>query len=343
MTSRPRARPQSGRRSSGPGAVRRLVHPIRVRLAQAADIPLLPDIERSAAEAFRTTRHAWVADDSVTEAEAYHPLIAAQLVWVAEDDSVLAGFVSTILAGDALHVLELAVHLDHQRKGIGRRLMQAVIYTARTTGLRAVTLTTFLDVAFNAPFYGSMGFDILDHPPARLLDLLSAETQRGLTHRCAMRLNLRHTHENTMKPTQASIAPQHQITAQQIDALEDRLYEFNAARTGYSDAAQLAFLAEVDGELVGAVAGFSWGGTCELRQVWVDKAHRGRGLGRQLMDKAIEEARKRGCAHVFLATYDFQAPEFYAKLGFRPVAEIPGKPLGHTDIVMRLTLDGWPS
>jgi hypothetical protein len=48
--------------------------------------------------------------------------------------------------------------------------------------------------------------------------------------------------------------------------LEDRLYEIDARRTGYEDAALLGFVAEAQGELVGAVAGYTWGGICELRQ-----------------------------------------------------------------------------
>jgi len=141
-----------------------------------------------------------------------------------------------------------------------------------------------------------------------------------------------------MGPKPFDIQDRHDLTAEQIDALEDRLYAFNAAQTGYHDAAPLAFVAEVEGEPIGAAAGFTWGGVCELRQVWVHEDYRGHGLGRSLLSRAIQEARDRKCAYVFLATYDFQASAFYAKLGFVAVAEIRDKPLGHTDIVMRLSL-----
>ncbi len=42
-----------------------------IRLAEDVDISILPEIERSAAEAFRATDYAWMADDTVTEAVAY--------------------------------------------------------------------------------------------------------------------------------------------------------------------------------------------------------------------------------------------------------------------------------
>jgi len=134
------------------------------------------------------------------------------------------------------------------------------------------------------------------------------------------------------------IKARHDLTPEEVDGLEDRLYEANASRTGYEDAALLGFLAEAQGQLVGAVAGYTWGGICELRQVWVHEVHRRKGLGEALMTEATREAKARGCAYVYLATHDFQAPGFYAKLGFKKVAEIPDKPLGHTEIVMRLPL-----
>lgn len=163
---------------------------ILVRRAQLQDVAALPGIERSAAEAFRVTEHGWVADDGVTESEAYPPMILAGSLWVAETAGEIIGFVSAHALADALHIAELAVALPHQRKGVGRHLMQTAMQAARACGLPAVTLTTFREVAFNAPFYRTLGFDILEEPPPRLQAILSAERQRGLTQRCAMRLML---------------------------------------------------------------------------------------------------------------------------------------------------------
>ena len=135
-----------------------------------------------------------------------------------------------------------------------------------------------------------------------------------------------------------SIKARHDLTPDELDRLEDRLYEMNASRTGYEDATPLGFVAEAEGELVGAVAGYTWGRICELRQVWVQEAYRRKGLGEALMTEATREAKVRGCVYIYLATHDFQAPGFYAKLGFEKVVEIPDKPLGHIEFVMRLRL-----
>lgn len=128
------------------------------------------------------------------------------------------------------------------------------------------------------------------------------------------------------------------MSALEIAALEVGLYEFNRAATGYDDGEGLAFVCEDGGEMIGGAAGYSWGGICELRQVWVHPDHRGRGLGSALLEAAVAEAERRGCAHVTLATYDFQAPEFYRRHGFSEIARVPDKPLGHGELIMRRAL-----
>lgn len=77
-------------------------------------------------------------------------------------------------------------------------------------------------------------------------------------------------------------------------------------------------------------AGFL-GGLCgDVLQGWlyvkylavVERA-RTLGVGRALMNRAEEEARKRGLAGVYLDTYDFQAPGFYEKLGYAEFGRLP--------------------
>lgn len=121
-------------------------------------------------------------------------------------------------------------------------------------------------------------------------------------------------------------------------AVEERLYDFNMDETGYRDGLDLGFVVEDAGEMVAAAAGYTWGGICEVKTLWVHRERRGNGLGSALMARAIEEARARGCRLMFLSTYDFQAPEFYERLGFECIATIPDKPLGHVEHIMRLKL-----
>jgi GNAT superfamily N-acetyltransferase len=139
------------------------------------------------------------------------------------------------------------------------------------------------------------------------------------------------------------VEARHDISPGEIAAVEEGLYRFNVAASGHDDGQGLAFVArDAAGAIVGAAAGYSWGGICEIRQMWVDEAHRGQGLGRRLLEAAIVEAEARGCERVFLATYDFQAPDFYARFGFERLIEIEGWPKGHRNILMekRLVTNG---
>jgi GNAT superfamily N-acetyltransferase len=104
------------------------------------------------------------------------------------------GFAATEPFEDALHLWELAVRQDAQGRGLGRGLMAAVIADAKARTLPAVTLTTFRDIAWNGPFYRSLGF--VEPADAELNPRLAATLAREVTlgldvaNRCAMRLPL---------------------------------------------------------------------------------------------------------------------------------------------------------
>ena len=168
---------------------------IVIRPAHANDAALLPSVEGAAGALFRTLPElAWVADEPLGAPEDFLPLIAAGTVWVAE--AAQAGVIGELRAeicGGDLHILELAVAADFQQRGIGRRLLNAARDAARERGLKALTLTTFRHVAWNAPFFARYGFVELAAAEidARLAEIVGAEEARGLPNRCAMRMRLR--------------------------------------------------------------------------------------------------------------------------------------------------------
>ncbi|WP_437739599.1 GNAT family N-acetyltransferase [Sorangium sp. So ce1504] len=166
-----------------------------IRPAVESDLPHLPEIERSASDAFRGTDLDVEALANVTPAEGWRGALRAGTLWVMDDGAgEPIAFLGAEAAGEELHIRELDVVLDRQGRGLGRRLLAHVIAWARAARLKAMTLTTFRTVPWNGPFYASMGFRELSPAEAspRLAEILENEARQGLdpTQRCAMRLDL---------------------------------------------------------------------------------------------------------------------------------------------------------
>ena len=172
-----------------------------IRPTTAKDIALLPDIERSAGQAFVTYSDlAWLADADVMSVEEHGRLAALGTSWVAGAQHLEGFLCSEPFVRDPgqsacepdidLHIWELAVHADSQGKGIGTALMRHVMDLG-ATDYAGLTLTTFKDVAFNAPFYERLGFSRIEDVSLepRLAGVLAAEQAHGLPieYRCAMR------------------------------------------------------------------------------------------------------------------------------------------------------------
>jgi ribosomal protein S18 acetylase RimI-like enzyme len=131
------------------------------------------------------------------------------------------------------------------------------------------------------------------------------------------------------------VLARHDLSATEIERLEDRLYDHNRRATGRNDGKRLAFVAkDASGNQIGAVAGYTWAGMAEIKQLWVDETHRGLGIGRQLLEAAIAEATDRNCQCIWVLSNESQAPGLYEKCGFERVSELKDWPPGHSLIVL---------
>ncbi|URN97397.1 GNAT family N-acetyltransferase [Leclercia adecarboxylata] len=108
-------------------------------------------------------------------------------------DSTPVGFVAGTFENRWLHIAEMDVHPDWQGKGIGRVLMLAVLASGRQRGLAGATLTTDKLAAFNAKFYASLGFEIVEGGscPPHLISQREEEIEQGFdpARRVGMRLD----------------------------------------------------------------------------------------------------------------------------------------------------------
>ena len=61
----------------------------------------------------------------------------------------------------------------------------------------------------------------------------------------------------------------------------------------------------------------------EVQRIYVLKAYRGQGLGKEMFEFALEEAEKRGFEWVWLGVWEknFRAQDFYFKYGFEKFSQ----------------------
>lgn len=72
--------------------------------------------------------------------------------------SNIVGFVHVLESDGIAHLEQLSVLPQEGRRGYGRRLVEAAMDEARRRGYELLTLRTYADVPWNAPFYARVGF-----------------------------------------------------------------------------------------------------------------------------------------------------------------------------------------
>lgn len=126
-----------------------------------------------------------------------------------------------------------------------------------------------------------------------------------------------------------------------VQFLEHQINAFNIAQTGIRDDKLLAcFIRDEARQVVAGIYGWTWGGCCEIRSLWVKRELRGHGYGRRLLLAAEEEAKARGCTQVVLDTHSFQAPRFYRNLGYEIVGIVEDYPRHEQKLYLRKELQG---
>jgi DNA-binding transcriptional MerR regulator/ribosomal protein S18 acetylase RimI-like enzyme len=154
---------------------------VRIRAVRDDELPILQDIERAAGECFRDIGMPEIADDEPFPVEVLAAYRRAGRAWVAVDGRPVAYLIADLVDGN-LHVEQVSVHPDSARRGIGRTLLDHAADRAVADGLPALTLTTFTDVPWNAPYYERCGFRPLEEAELTpgLRELRGREAALGL-------------------------------------------------------------------------------------------------------------------------------------------------------------------
>jgi len=153
-----------------------------IGLSRPEELEALAQIEARAATLFDdhpVTAGLPLVDSPPTAYEHSHE---AGLLWVARDEGGRpVGFALCERMDGEIHLEELDVDPEFGRRGIGRTLVEHVCAYAAERGMD-VTLTTFRGVAWNEPFYASLGFREIRGAEVgvELARRVRAEAERGL-------------------------------------------------------------------------------------------------------------------------------------------------------------------
>ena len=150
-----------------------------VRPARVADAELLTAIE---AEADRMLIDLFRADDWPAPDGAVHRLEAPGALLVCESPTGdVVGFAHLLELEEHAHLEQVSVLPRYARRGLGRMLVSTALREAAARGHREVTLRTYADVPWNAPFYRTCGFVETEPDTAFLRGLVDVEERLRLS------------------------------------------------------------------------------------------------------------------------------------------------------------------
>ncbi len=126
----------------------------------------------------------------------------------------------------------------------------------------------------------------------------------------------------------------------EIDELNNSLDVYNDRYAESINVKPLGvFIKDSDGKLAGGLYGVTYWGWLYIETLWLRDDLRGQGYGQRLVGMAEEEAVRRGCHSAHVDTMDFQAPEFYEKLGYQRWGALEDLPVGHRRIFFKKQLE----
>ncbi|MFC4137380.1 MULTISPECIES: GNAT family N-acetyltransferase [unclassified Microbacterium] len=151
--------------------------PLTIRDAHSADLAEIEAVEAEADLLLIETFGAvdWPPPDPAAE-RASQP----GFLLVGELDGKVVGFAHVLEVHRVVHLEQVAVLPRYGRRGIGRRLVEEALRVAADRGYEEITLRTYANVPWNAPFYASCGFQVSVPATDFHRGLISVEESLGL-------------------------------------------------------------------------------------------------------------------------------------------------------------------
>lgn len=115
--------------------------------------------------------------------------------------------------------------------------------------------------------------------------------------------------------------------SQKAQEIGDLIRFYNRSKREKAESEPLNLYVEDDkGELMAGLVAETFGNWLEIEYLFVKEEFRGQGIGSQLLQQAESEAKKKNCRYAFVNTYQFQAPTFYQKQGYKEVFTLKDYP-----------------
>ena len=108
--------------------------------------------------------------------------------------------------------------------------------------------------------------------------------------------------------------------SQKVKEIGELIRSYNRSKREAAESKPLNIYVEDDsGEIMAGLIAETFGNWLEIEYLFVKEELRRQGIGSQLLQQAESEAKKRNCRFAFVNTYQFQAPAFYQKYGYKKV------------------------
>lgn len=150
-----------------------------LRPARPDEIDTIRGLERASAQRFIGQMDALAADEPSPATVLAARIVGGGLM-VAVEDHVIAGFAMFRPVEDRLYVEQIDVLPAFAGRRIGAALLDAVTDRTRTAGLAGLSLSTFREIPWNAPYYRRLAFlDVAALTPA-MAAIRAGHLARGL-------------------------------------------------------------------------------------------------------------------------------------------------------------------
>ncbi|MDZ5078261.1 GNAT family N-acetyltransferase [Nesterenkonia sp. HG001] len=150
------------------------------RPATLMDHPAVVRVERRAGEMFLGTPMQEIAADEAVSLEQFRTFVDDDAAWIHRQGGTVVGYLLAERLDEAGHVEQVSVDPAFAGRRIGADLLDAAANWAAGQGLAILTLTTFSELPWNAPYYARLGFEVL--PQDRWGPELATRVQEEVSH-----------------------------------------------------------------------------------------------------------------------------------------------------------------